>query len=233
MSKANSSNCLTEAFGLSLSGNGALVATHSEREQFSLEAGRKIVSTAKSYYDDRCIVKTAGVGESILTFIRRARIFESQEAAVKGILGDTIEPGDVTVVRHEGPKGGPGMQEMRYPTSYLKSKNLGKVCALITDWRFSGGSSGLSVGHISPEVADGGLIGLIEENDTIEIDIPNRRIHLTIGDDVIEQQRSAINAREHEAWKPDRRRQVSAALRAYGTLATSAANGAVRDGSDL
>ncbi len=136
-------------------------------------------------------------------------------------------------VRYEGPKGGPGMQEMLYPTSYLKSKDLDKVCALITDGRFSGGSSGLSIGHISPGAADGGLIGLVEENDTIEIYIPKRLIHLAVDDDVIEQRRTAMNARGREAWKPNREHQVSAALKAYGALATSAANGAVRDVSNL
>lgn len=180
-----------------------------------------------------CIVKTAGVDESILVFTGRARIFESQEAAVEGILGNKIVPGDIVVVRYEGPKGGPGMQEMLYPTSYLKSKNLGKECALITDGRFSGGSSGLSIGHISPEAADGGLIGLVEENDTIEIDIPKRSIHLAVDADVIEQRRTAMNAKGRDAWKPNRERQVSAALKAYGAMATSAANGAVRDVSNL
>jgi dihydroxy-acid dehydratase len=180
-----------------------------------------------------CIVKTAGVDESILVFSGRARIFESQEAAVEGILGTKIEAGDIVVVRYEGPKGGPGMQEMLYPTSYLKSKNLGKVCALITDGRFSGGSSGLSIGHISPEAAEGGMIGLVEENDTIEIDIPKRSIHLAVDAGVIEQRRTAMNAKGRDAWKPNRERQVSTALKAYGALATSAANGAVRDVSNL
>jgi len=180
-----------------------------------------------------CIVKTAGVDESILVFSGRARIFESQEAAVEGILGNKIEAGDIVVVRYEGPKGGPGMQEMLYPTSYLKSKNLGKVCALITDGRFSGGSSGLSIGHISPEAAEGGMIGLVEENDTIEIDIPKRSIHLAVDAGVIEQRRTAMNAKGRDAWKPNRERQVSTALKAYGALATSAANGAVRDVSNL
>ncbi len=179
--------------------------------------------------EDGCIVKTAGVDESILTFTGRARIFESQEAAVEGILGNTIEPGDVVLVRYEGPRGGPGMQEMLYPTSYLKSKKLGKVCALVTDGRFSGGSSGLSIGHVSPEAAEGGLIGLVEEFDTIEIDIPNRRIHLAVDEATLKARRDAMEARGKDAWKPKRDRVVSAALKAYGLLATSAANGAVRD----
>jgi len=183
--------------------------------------------------EEGCIVKTAGVDESILTFNGRARIFESQEAAVEGILGNKIEPGDVVVVRYEGPKGGPGMQEMLYPTSYLKSKNLGKVCALVTDGRFSGGSSGLSIGHISPEAANGGLIGLVQENDIIEIDIPARSIHLAVDDETIEQRRAEMISKGREAWKPNRERQVSTALKAYGLLATSAANGAVRDVSNL
>ena len=179
--------------------------------------------------EEGCIVKTAGVDESILTFTGRARIFESQEAAVDGILGNEIEPGDIVVVRYEGPRGGPGMQEMLYPTSYLKAKNLGKVCALVTDGRFSGGTSGLSIGHVSPEAAEGGLIGLVEENDTIEIDIPNRRIHLAVDEAAIASRRSAMEARGRDGWKPRRDRKVSAALKAYGLLATSAANGAVRD----
>ncbi len=183
--------------------------------------------------EEGCIVKTAGVDESILTFTGRARIFESQEAAVDGILGNEIEPGDIVVIRYEGPKGGPGMQEMLYPTSYLKSKNLGKACALVTDGRFSGGTSGLSIGHVSPEAAEGGLIGLVEENDTIEIDIPDRRIHLALDEATIKSRRAAMEARGSDAWKPDRDRTVSTALKAYGLLATSAANGAVRDINQL
>jgi dihydroxy-acid dehydratase len=179
--------------------------------------------------EDGCIVKTAGVDESILKFTGRARLFESQDAAVDGILANKIEAGDVVVIRYEGPRGGPGMQEMLYPTTYLKSKNLGKVCALITDGRFSGGTSGLSIGHVSPEAAEGGLIGLIEENDTIEIDIPNRSIHLAVDDAIIKQRRATMDGKGREGWKPDRDRVVSTALKAYGALATSAANGAVRD----
>jgi dihydroxy-acid dehydratase len=177
-----------------------------------------------------CIVKTAGVDESIWTFTGRARVFESQDAAVEGILGDQIVAGDVVIIRYEGPKGGPGMQEMLYPTSYLKSKGLGKACALLTDGRFSGGTSGLSIGHASPEAACGGAIGLIEEGDTIEIDIPNRRIHLAISDDALAQRRAAMDAKGKDAWKPvNRERVVSAALQAYAALTTSADTGAVRD----
>jgi dihydroxy-acid dehydratase len=179
---------------------------------------------------DGCIVKTAGVDESILKFTGRARIFESQDAAVEAILGDKIVAGDVVVIRYEGPRGGPGMQEMLYPTSYLKSKGLGKACALLTDGRFSGGTSGLSIGHASPEAAEGGAIGLVEEGDTIEIDIPNRRIHLAVSVEELQRRRSAMEAKGVQAWKPaDRERQVSAALRAYAAMTTSAAKGAVRD----
>jgi dihydroxy-acid dehydratase len=178
---------------------------------------------------DGCIVKTAGVDESILKFVGPARIFESQDAAVEGILGGKIKAGDVVVVRYEGPRGGPGMQEMLYPTSYLKSKGLGKVCALITDGRFSGGSSGLSIGHISPEAAEGGLIGLVEEGDRIEIDIPARSISLKVDDATLARRREAMLSRKAEAWKPAKRtRKVTMALKAYAALTTSAARGAVR-----
>jgi dihydroxy-acid dehydratase len=177
-----------------------------------------------------CIVKTAGVDESIHVFRGRAHVFESQEAAVSGILGGLVVAGDVVVVRYEGPKGGPGMQEMLYPTSYLKSKGLGKVCALVTDGRFSGGSSGLSIGHVSPEAAEGGLIGLVETGDPILIDIPNRVIRLDIDEAVIAARRAAMEARGAAAWKPAaRNRHVSPALRAYAALTTNAARGAVRD----
>ncbi len=179
---------------------------------------------------DGCIVKTAGVDDSILKFTGRARIFESQDDAVAGILADQIVAGDVVVIRYEGPKGGPGMQEMLYPTSYLKSKGLGKACALLTDGRFSGGTSGLSIGHASPEAAEGGAIGLVEEGDAIEIDIPNRRIHLAVSPEELERRRAAMEAKGAQAWKPvNRERQVSVALRAYAAMATSAAKGAVRD----
>ena len=179
---------------------------------------------------DGCIVKTAGVDESIWKFSGRARVFESQDAAVEAILGEKIVAGDVVVIRYEGPKGGPGMQEMLYPTSYLKSMGLGKECALLTDGRFSGGTSGLSIGHASPEAADGGAIGLVEEGDIIEIDIPNRRIHLAISDAALAARRAAMEARGEAAWQPaDRQRVVSAALQAYALMATSADKGAVRD----
>ena len=179
---------------------------------------------------DGCIVKTAGVDESILKFEGPARVFESQDAAVEGILGNKIKAGDVVVVRYEGPRGGPGMQEMLYPTSYLKSKGLGKVCALVTDGRFSGGSSGLSIGHLSPEAAEGGLIGLVEEGDLIKIDIPARSISLAVDDATLAKRREAMLARGAEAWKPakKRSRKVTMALKAYAALTTSAARGAVR-----
>jgi len=181
-----------------------------------------------------CIVKTAGVDESQWVFTGRARVFESQDAAVEGILGDQIVAGDVVVIRYEGPKGGPGMQEMLYPTSYLKSKGLGKTCALFTDGRFSGGSSGLVIGHASPEAAEGGTVGLVEEGDTIEIDIPNRRIHLAVSEEELARRRAAMIARGREAWQPlGRQREVSQALRAYAALATSADRGAVRDVGQL
>ena len=180
---------------------------------------------------DGCIVKTAGVDASVWQFSGRARVFESQDAAVMGILGDTIVAGDVLVIRYEGPKGGPGMQEMLYPTSYLKSKGLGKACALLTDGRFSCGTSGLSIGHASPEAADGGAIGLVEEGDTIEIDIPARSIRLAVADDELARRRAAMEAKGDAAWQPakPRARKVSAALQAYALMATSADRGAVRD----
>jgi len=179
---------------------------------------------------DGCIVKTAGVDESILKFSGPARVFESQDAAVSAILTGKIQAGDVLVIRYEGPRGGPGMQEMLYPTSYLKSKGLGKACALLTDGRFSGGTSGLSIGHVSPEAAEGGLIGLVEEGDLVEIDIPARTIQLAVSDAVLAERRAAMEARGAEGWKPGKReRKVSAALRAYAAFTTSAARGAVRD----
>ncbi|TCZ64004.1 dihydroxy-acid dehydratase [Roseicella aquatilis] len=184
--------------------------------------------------EEGCIVKTAGVDASILSFAGPARIFESQDAAVEGILGKKVQAGDVVLVRYEGPKGGPGMQEMLYPTSYLKSVGLGKACALVTDGRFSGGSSGLSIGHLSPEAAEGGLVGLVEEGDRIEIDIPNRTIRLAVPDEVLAQRRAAMEARGDEAWQPvGRDRVVSTALQAYAALTTSAARGAVRDVKQL
>ncbi len=184
---------------------------------------------------DGCVVKTAGVDESILVFEGSARIFESQDAAVKGILADEVKAGDVVIIRYEGPKGGPGMQEMLYPTSYLKSKGLGKECALLTDGRFSGGTSGLSIGHVSPEAASGGAIGLVEEGDRIRIDIPNRTIDVVVSLEVLDQRRQAMEAKGAAAWKPElpRDRKVSTALKAYAALATSADRGGVRDLSQL
>ncbi|MFD1880124.1 dihydroxy-acid dehydratase [Paracoccus pacificus] len=177
--------------------------------------------------EDGCIVKTAGVDDSILTFTGPAHIFESQDDAVSGILTGKVKPGEVVLIRYEGPRGGPGMQEMLYPTSYLKSKGLGKDCALVTDGRFSGGSSGLSIGHVSPEAAEGGTIGLVEQGDLIRIDIPNRVIALEVDDATLAARRER---REAEGWKPrkPRNRKVSTALRAYAALTTSAAKGAVR-----
>ncbi|MBA5638121.1 dihydroxy-acid dehydratase [Duganella sp. LX20W] len=184
--------------------------------------------------ENGCIVKTAGVDESILKFSGKARVFESQDAAVEGILGDTVHEGDVVIIRYEGPKGGPGMQEMLYPTSYIKSKGLGKACALLTDGRFSGGSSGLVIGHASPEAAEGGAIGLVEEGDMIDIDIPNRKISLRISDADLAARRAAMEAKGDQAWQPvNRDRYVSQALQAYAALTTSADRGAVRDLSQL
>ena len=180
---------------------------------------------------DGSIVKTAGVDASVLTFEGPAKIFESQDDAVAGILGGEVVAGDVVVIRYEGPRGGPGMQEMLYPTSYLKSKGLGKACALITDGRFSGGTSGLSIGHVSPEAAEGGAIGLIEAGDRILIDIPGRKIELLVSAEKLAERRAAMQAKGKAAWAPEkpRARKISAALRAYATFATSAARGAVRD----
>ncbi|WP_433847480.1 dihydroxy-acid dehydratase [Acinetobacter proteolyticus] len=176
---------------------------------------------------DGCIVKTAGVDESILKFTGTARVFESQDSAVEAILDHKIVAGDIVVIRYEGPRGGPGMQEMLYPTSYLKSKGLGKDCALITDGRFSGGSSGLSIGHVSPEAAEGGAIGLVEDGDTIQIDIPNRTIHLDIDDATMAHRRTV---QEAKGWHPaeERKRKVSKSLKIYAMHSTSAAKGAVR-----
>lgn len=181
-----------------------------------------------------CIVKTAGVDESIWRFNGTAKVFESQDAAVSAVLTNKIKEGDVVVIRYEGPRGGPGMQEMLYPTTYLKSKGLGKACALLTDGRFSGGTSGLSIGHVSPEAASGGLIALVKDGDTIEIDIPARTIHLAISDREIAERRAAEEHRGKAAYTPhDRKRTVSAALKAYAALVTSADTGAVRDLSQL
>lgn len=198
---------------------------------FSLEGGLAVLygNIAK----DGCIVKTAGVDESILKFTGPAKIFESQDDAVHGILNDQVVAGDVVIIRYEGPKGGPGMQEMLYPTSYLKSKGLGKSCALITDGRFSGGTSGLSIGHCSPEAASGGAIGLVKEGDMIAIDIPNRSINIELSDEELSQRRNDMDASANP-WKPvDRQREVSLALKTFALLATSADKGAVRDPSKL
>ncbi|MGH7185511.1 MAG: dihydroxy-acid dehydratase, partial [Pseudomonadota bacterium] len=177
-----------------------------------------------------CIVKTAGVDESILKFAGPAVVFESQDTAVSGILTGKVKAGDVVVIRYEGPRGGPGMQEMLYPTSYIKSKGLGKVCALVTDGRFSGGTSGLSIGHVSPEAEEGGLIGLVHAGDRIEIDIPNRSIHLAVSESELKKRRREMDATGAKAWKPaeKRPRKVTTALRAYAAFATSASTGAVR-----
>ncbi len=207
-------------------------ATRDVEHAFSVDGGLAVLYG--NIAEDGCIVKTAGVHSSNLAFSGRARIFESQDEAVDAILRDRVVAGDVVVIRYEGPKGGPGMQEMLYPTSYLKSKGLGKVCALITDGRFSGGSSGLSIGHISPEAAEGGAIALIEEGDRIEIDIPDRSIRLDITEEEMVARRERMVARGAGAWKPAaRQRQVSRALQAYAALATSASRGAVRDLASL
>jgi dihydroxy-acid dehydratase len=202
--------------------NGAI---RSPENPFSKDGGLAVLKGNIAI--DGCIVKTAGVDESILKFSGPAIVFESQDDAVSGILNGKVAAGDVVVIRYEGPRGGPGMQEMLYPTSYLKSKGLGKACALITDGRFSGGTSGLSIGHVSPEAAEGGTIGLVQDGDRIEIDIPNRRIHLAVADTELERRRAEQQAR---GWQPaqPRKRKVSAALKAYAMLATSAAKGAVR-----
>ncbi|NRA82757.1 MAG: dihydroxy-acid dehydratase [Gammaproteobacteria bacterium] len=195
---------------------------------FSLEGGLAVLSG--NLATKGCIVKTAGVDDDNLTFSGPARIFESQDSAVKGILAGEVGAGDVVVIRYEGPKGGPGMQEMLYPSTYLKSMGLGKACALITDGRFSGGTSGLSIGHVSPEAASGGDIGLVEENDIIDIDIPNRGIAIRISPLELASRRSAMDAKGKQAWKPiDRQRKVSIALQAYAMMATSADMGAIRD----
>jgi dihydroxy-acid dehydratase len=202
----------------------------SAEHAFSQDGGLAVLSGNIAL--DGCIVKTAGVDESILKFSGPAKVYESQEASVTAILTGQVEAGDVVVIRYEGPKGGPGMQEMLYPTSYLKSKGMGAACALLTDGRFSGGTSGLSIGHVSPEAAEGGTIGLVENGDLIEIDIPNRTIHLAVSDDELARRRAVQDA---NGWKPakERPRKVSTALKAYAAMTTSAARGAVRDISQL
>ncbi|MUJ65975.1 dihydroxy-acid dehydratase [Brucella abortus] len=197
----------------------------SKEHAFSQDGGLAVLYG--NLAEDGCIVKTAGVDDFILKFSGPARIFESQDSAVLGILNGKIKPGDIVLIRYEGPRGGPGMQEMLYPTSYLKSKGLGKACALITDGRFSGGSSGLSIGHVSPEAAEGGTIGLVREGDIIDIDIPNRKIHLAVDDATLAERRAEQDA---AGWKPaeERKRKISTALKAYAAMATSAARGAVR-----
>jgi dihydroxy-acid dehydratase len=203
-------------------------AIRSVEHAFSKDGGLAILFG--NLAPEGCIVKTAGVEQSMLVLTGKAIVFESQEDAIAGILGDQVTAGNVVVVRYEGPKGGPGMQEMLYPTSYLKSKGLAKFCALVTDGRFSGGSSGLSIGHVSPEAAEGGLIGLIETGDTIKIDIPARSIHLELSNEIIEERRTAMTARGRRAWKPiNRERAVSPALQAYAALTSNAARGAIRD----
>ncbi len=200
----------------------------SAEHAFSKDGGLAVLSGNLAL--DGCIVKTAGVDESILKFSGPARVYESQDAAVAGILTSMVKAGEVVVIRYEGPKGGPGMQEMLYPTSYLKSRGLGKACALITDGRFSGGTSGLSIGHVSPEAAEGGLIALVETGDVIDIDIPNRTISLRVSEDILAQRQAAMSAKGDKAWKPaSRERYVSSALKAYAAFTTSAARGAVRD----
>jgi len=200
---------------------------------FSLEGGLAVLYG--NIAETGCVVKTAGVDESIHVFEGNAVIFESQEAAVKGILNDYVKEGDVVIIRYEGPKGGPGMQEMLYPTSYLKSKGLGKACALLTDGRFSGGTSGLSIGHASPEAAAGGAIALIEPGDKIRIDIPKRSIDVLLDAETLAARRVAMDAKGINGWKPAdaRPRKVSSALKAYAMLATSADKGGVRNLSML
>ncbi len=196
---------------------------------FSTEGGLAVLYG--NIAEDGCVVKTSGVDESILVFEGPAHICESQDEAVYDILNNKVKAGDVVIVRYEGPKGGPGMQEMLYPTSYIKSKGLGKACALLTDGRFSGGTSGLSIGHVSPEAAAGGAIGLVEQGDLIKIDIPNRSIDVQLSDKALALRRTAMDAKGKEGWQPvkERTRKVSAALKAYAKMVTSADTGAVRN----
>jgi dihydroxy-acid dehydratase len=204
----------------------------SAEHAFSRDGGLAVLTG--NIAPDGCIVKTAGVDDSVLTFAGPARVFESQDSAVAGILGGEVKAGDVVVIRFEGPKGGPGMQEMLYPTSYLKSKGLGNACALVTDGRFSGGTSGLCIGHVSPEAAEQGLIALVEDGDFIEIDIPSRTIRLTVDEVVIQRRRDILTAKFGRTWRPaNRDRKLSLALQAYAATTTSAARGAVRDVDQL
>jgi dihydroxy-acid dehydratase len=196
---------------------------------YSLEGGLAVLFG--NIAEDGCVVKTSGVDDDSLVFSGPAYICESQDTAVEDILADKVKPGDVVIIRYEGPRGGPGMQEMLYPTSYLKSKGLGKVCALLTDGRFSGGTSGLSIGHASPEAAAGGAIALVEQGDTIEIDIPGRSINVAVSDEELARRRTAMEALGSKAWQPleSRPRKVSPALKVYAKMVTSADKGAVRD----
>ncbi|HEY7852074.1 MAG TPA: dihydroxy-acid dehydratase, partial [Caulobacteraceae bacterium] len=222
---AFSQDCRWEDLDLDRETGAVRAAAHA----FSQDGGLAVLTG--NIAPEGCIVKTAGVDDALLRFVGPARVFESQDAAVSGILTGKVVAGDVVVIRYEGPKGGPGMQEMLYPTSYIKSKGLGKACALITDGRFSGGTSGLSIGHISPEAAEGGAIALIEEGDTIEIDIPARSLRLAVDEAEIARRRAAKGP---TPWATHGRiRKVSPALQAYAALTTSASRGAVRDVGQL
>ncbi len=216
-----------------LDGDRADGCIRSYERAFSKDGGLAVLKG--NIAEDGCVVKTAGVDESIHVFEGKAKIFESQDSAVKGILGDEVQAGDVVIIRYEGPIGGPGMQEMLYPTSYLKSKGLGKACALLTDGRFSGGTSGLSIGHASPEAADKGAIALVKDGDIVKIDIPNRTINVDLSDEELVDRRATMEAKGKDAWKPveNRPRKVTPALKAYAKLTTSADKGAVRDLSQL
>ncbi|NYS62379.1 dihydroxy-acid dehydratase [Vreelandella salicampi] len=217
----------------SLDGDRANGCIRRLENAFSLQGGLAVLYGNIAL--NGCVVKTAGVDDAILVFEGKAHVVESQDQAVASVLEGNVKEGDVVVIRYEGPKGGPGMQEMLYPTSYLKSKGLGKACALLTDGRFSGGTSGLSIGHVSPEAAAGGAIGLVEQGDTIVIDIPNRAINVKLSDAELKARRDAMDAKGKDAWKPleQRPRKITPALKAYALLATSADKGAVRDLSKL
>lgn len=221
-----------ETYNDSLDTDRAAGCIRDKEHAYSQDGGLAVLYG--NFAQDGCIVKTAGVDSSILKFVGPAVVFESQEDAVEGILGGKVKPGNVVVIRYEGPKGGPGMQEMLYPTSYLKSMGLGKSCALITDGRFSGGTSGLSIGHVSPEAANGGVIALIKNGDMIKIDIPAREISVTLTDEEIEERRADMEAKGSRAYKPENRnRQISTALKTYALLASSADKGGVRDISNF